>query len=200
MMDSLYLAWQYVAFHRIKTLILIACVTLIATLPLALELLLQESERQLLARAEATPLVLGARGSALDLVMHALYYSHETPETLSMAMTHQVMASNLALPIPLYVRFQTRGFPVVGTIFDYFDFRGLRIAVGRSLAILGECVIGATVAARLRLRPGDSVISTPEYLFDLAGVSPLKMQVVEVLQKAYTADAWPSSSISKPPG
>jgi len=187
-MDSLYLTWQYVVFHKIKTLILVACVTLIATLPLALELLLRESEQQLLARAAATPLVLGAKGSTLELVMNSLYFSTETPETLSMATMHQVMTSNLALPIPLYVRFQARGFPIVGTTFDYFDFRGLRIAAGRPLTILGECVIGATVAERLRLKPGDSLISAPENLFDLAGAYPLKMQVVGVLQKAYTAD------------
>lgn len=188
MMDSLYLAWQYVVFHKLKTLILVACVTLIATLPLALDLLLQESERQLLTRAAATPLVLGAKGSALELMMHALYFSTEAPETLSMATMHEVMTSNLALPMPLYVRFQARGFPIVGTTFDYFDFRGLKVATGRPLAILGECVIGATVAERLRLKPGDHLISTPENLFDLAGAYPLNMQVVGVLQKAYTAD------------
>ena len=188
MMDSLYLAWQYVVFHKLKTLTLVACITLIATLPLALELLLRESERQLLARAAATPLVLGAKGSALELVMNSLYFSTEVPETMSMAMMHQIMTSNLALPIPLYVRFQARGFPIVGTTFDYFDFRGLSIAAGRPLAIMGECVIGATVAERLRLKPGDNLISTPENLFDLTGAYPLKMQVVGVLQKVYTAD------------
>ncbi len=47
MRPSLYIAWQYAAFNKGKTATLVACVTLIAILPIALELLLDESERQL---------------------------------------------------------------------------------------------------------------------------------------------------------
>ena len=47
MMDSFYIAWRYLGFNKARTLTLVTCVTLIAFLPLALELLLNESERQL---------------------------------------------------------------------------------------------------------------------------------------------------------
>jgi hypothetical protein len=40
--------------------------------------------------------------------MNALYFSTEAPEALSMATMHEVMTSNLALPMPFYVRFQAR--------------------------------------------------------------------------------------------
>jgi len=69
MLDSLYIAWRYVIFNKIKSLTLIGCITLIAFLPLALELLLSESERQLMSRAVSTPLVVGAKGSSLDHYM-----------------------------------------------------------------------------------------------------------------------------------
>ncbi|MGB5178632.1 MAG: ABC transporter permease [Gammaproteobacteria bacterium] len=188
MIDSLYIAWKYISFYKARTATLVACVTLIAVLPLALELLLDESERQLLSRAESTPLLLGARGSALDLVMNSLYFDDETPELISMRAVDEMDASGLAAPIPLYVRFQARGFPIVGTTLDYFDFRGLRIAQGRQLALLGEAVIGAEVAERLELQPGGSLLSSPETLFDLAGVYPMKMKVVGVLARSYTPD------------
>ena len=38
------------------------------------------------------------------------------------------------------------------------------------------------------LRPGDSVVSSPETAFDLAGIYPLKMQVVGVLEPNFTPD------------
>ena len=47
MLDSFYLAWKYIAYNRIKTAVLVACVTLIAFLPFALQLLLGESERRI---------------------------------------------------------------------------------------------------------------------------------------------------------
>ena len=187
-MDSLYIAWKYISFYKARTATLVACVTLIAVLPLALELLLDESEQQLLSRADSTPLLLGTKGSSLDLVMNGLYFDDEVPELISMSAVDAIDASGLATPIPLYIRFQARGFPIVGTSLDYFDFRGLRIAQGRQLALLGECVIGAEVAERLGLSPGDSLLSSPETLFDLAGVYPLKMKVVGVLARSYTPD------------
>ena len=123
MIDSFYLAWKYLGFNRVRSAILVACITLIATLPLALEIIMNESERQLLSRAQATPMLLGARGSALDLVMNSLYFADEVPETIAMSAVDEVMDTGLAAAIPVYVRFKARGFPIVATTLDYFDFR-----------------------------------------------------------------------------
>jgi len=188
LIDSIYIAWQYIHFNKIRTATLIACITLISFLPVSLQLLLGESERQLMSRAVSTPLVIGAKGSSLDLVMNSLYFSDEVPELVAMEASERVMKSGLALPIPVYVRFHARGNPIVGTTLDYFDFRGLKVAEGRNLAVLGDCVLGAKVAENLGLKPGDSLLSSPETLFDLAGVYPLKMKVVGVLQKSHTSD------------
>ena len=188
MLDSLYIVWKYVSFNRVKTATLVACITLIGFLPLALELLLSESERQLMSRAVSTPLLIGAKGSSLDLVMSTLYFGDGVPELINMKTASRVRDSNLASPIPIYARFRARGHPVVGTTLDYFDFRGLKIVEGRLLALLGECVLGATVAERLGIKPGDSLVSSPENPFDLAGVYPLKMKVVGVLAKSHTSD------------
>ena len=188
MMDSLYIAWKYLNFSKARTATLVACVTLIAVLPLALQLLLAESERQLLSRAQSTPLLLGAPGSALDLVMNGLYFDDEVPELISMAAVDAVAASGMATPIPLYVRFKARRFPIVGTTLDYFDFRGLNIREGRQLALLGECLVGAEVAGRLGIKVGDKLLSSPETVFDLAGVYPLNMKVAGVLARSHTPD------------
>jgi putative ABC transport system permease protein len=187
-MHALYLAWQYLVFNRLRTLTLISCVTLIAALPLSLEVLLAESERQLLSRAESTPLLVGAKGSALDLVMNALYFDDEVPELVSMRAVDALWDSGLADPVPLYSRFQARGFPIVGTTLDYFDFRGLELVAGRQIALLGEAVLGASVAEELGLGPGDTLLSSSQTVFDLAGVYPLKMNIVGVLERTHKPD------------
>jgi len=188
MYDSLYIALKYVSFNKVKTATLVACITLIGFLPLALELLLNESERQLMSRAVSTPLLIGAKGSSLDLVMSTLYFGDGVPELINMKTAGRVSESDLASPIPIYARFRARGHPIIGTTLDYFDFRGLKIAAGRFLGLLGECVLGATVAVQLGIKPGDSLVSSPENPFDLAGVYPLKMKVVGVLAKSHTSD------------
>jgi putative ABC transport system permease protein len=187
-MDSLYIAWRYLSYNRLKTLILVGCITIIAVLPLTLEILLDESERQLALRAESSPLLIGAKGSALDLVMNSLYFGDEVPETVTMAAAEQVMDTDLAGPIPLFVRFKARDFPVVGTSLDYFDFRKLALDRGEMFVMLGQCVIGAEVSRKLALEPGDSIVTSPETLFNIAGVYPLKMKVTGVLAPTHSAD------------
>jgi putative ABC transport system permease protein len=54
--------------------------------------------------------------------------------------------------------------------------------------MLGDCVIGASVAERLGLKPGDGLVSSPENLFDIAGIYPLKLRVAGVLKKSHTSD------------
>ena len=187
-MHSLYVAWQYLRFHKVKAAVLIAALTLVIYLPLAVHILVRASEVQMLDRSQATPLILGQKGSALDLVMNTLYFASKPPEPIPMGEADRIDETGFAFAIPIYNRYTARGFPIVGTTLDYVSFRGLEVASGRMLAVLGECVLGAAVADRLGLGPGDALISTPENPFDLAGVYPLKMQVVGVLKARHTPD------------
>jgi putative ABC transport system permease protein len=187
-MHSLYMAWRYLWFHKARTVVLVAAITLIIYLPFAVHILVRSSEAQMLSRSQLTPLIIGQKGSALDLVLNTLYFTSKPPERISMSEADRIDASGLAYAIPVYNRFVARDFPIVGTTVDYFTFRQLDIAAGRMLAVLGECVLGATVAATLGLEPGDTLMSAPENPFDLAGVYPLKMNVVGVLNASHTPD------------
>ncbi len=187
-MNAAFLAFAYLRYHRARSLILVLVLALILAVPVATRILLAESEASLTARAEATPLLLGRRGSALDLTMAALYFSDERPDALPMGEVETIWDSGLAMPIPLNTAFETNGFRIVGTSLDYFDFRGLMLAQGRGLAILGEAVVGATVARELDLAVGDTLVSAPQNLFDLDGVYPLEMPVVGILEPANTPD------------
>ena len=67
MTDILYLAWRYLAYHKVKTAILVASITLIIFLPVGLNVIVDQSSEELTARAEATPLLVGAKGSPQSL-------------------------------------------------------------------------------------------------------------------------------------
>ena len=160
-MNALYLAFAYLRYHWGRSLILTLVAALIIFVPIATQILLSSSERALVARGEATPLLLGSRGSQLDLTMAALYFSDERPDPVTMAEVEAVWDSGLGIPIPLHTAFSSSGFRIVGPSLDYFDFRDLIVADGRGLSLLGDAVIGADVAAALGkagITPDDTVV------------------------------------------
>jgi putative ABC transport system permease protein len=188
MREVLYLAWRYLAHTRVKTAVLVGSIMLIVYLPVALRVLVNQSAADLTSRADATPLLVGAKGSPLELALSSLYFESDTPGLTTFSEAGRVDDSGLAQAIPLYVCFRVRQQPVVGTSIEYFDFRRLRFAAGRPMATLGECVLGAKAAENLGVTAGGTVITSPESVFDIAGVYPLKMKVVGVLEPAFTAD------------
>ncbi len=187
-MESLYLAWRYLVYHRFKTLLLVLSLTLLFFVPVGLRVLVQQTALELQRRAATTPLLVGAKGSSLDLVLSGLYFEGTRPEPLKGAEIERVQDSGLALAIPLHLGFEAQHHPIVGSTVEYLDFRALEIEVGRRFVFLGECVLGAAAAKELGLAPGSTLVSSPQNLFDLAGVYPLEMQVVGVLAPKGTPD------------
>ena len=186
MSRSIQLAWRYVIHHRFKSLLMILCVVLTLLMPIALSILLSSFNRQIVARAETTPLMLGARGSRVDLTMHGLYFKTKAPGTLRFG--ERVAVGDLGLAIPLHVRVTARKVPVVGTSLGYFEFRNIGLAEGDGLVRLGDCVLGFRVARNLNLKPGDQLLTDPENVFAFAGPEPLKMRVGGILEKSNSPD------------
>ncbi|KPP93148.1 MAG: putative ABC transport system permease protein [Rhodobacteraceae bacterium HLUCCA08] len=187
-MNALFLAFAYLRHNWARALILVVAGALILSVPVVARMLIGATQDSLTARAKATPLILGARGSQLDLAMGALYFTDDRAEPVTMQAAEDVWDSGLAVPIPLLTAFRTGEAPIVGTSLDYVEFRGLEIAQGRMFAVLGEAVLGAGIAAQLGLGPGDTVISSPENLFDLDGVYPLELRITGVLAPSGTPD------------
>ena len=188
MKQSLYLAYKYIGYHRVRTTVLIFSIGIIIYLPIGLRKLIDESEQMMMSRARATPLLIGAKGSSTDLVINSLYFRQEKIDPITMGMLEEVNELNFGLGIPVLSMFSARSFPIVGTDPDYFSFRQMNLVQGRWMSFVGECVIGNEVAEKLNLGVGDSLVSSPENFFDLAGVYPLKMNIVGVLDNTDTPD------------
>ena len=181
MNDALFLAWRQIIFHRGRTLLLGAALAIVMFLPLGLDRLVDAGETALRARANATPLVAGAEGSPLDVVLSALYFRDPPGDVISFGDAESLTVGGLSAVVPLSLGYQAGKAPLVGTTLDYFDLRGLSCAEGRRFAVLGECVLGAAVAARLNLSAGDRLTTEPVNVLSLAGAYPIRMAVVGVL-------------------
>lgn len=188
MKGALFLGWRYLAFHKVKATILTAAITLMLFLPAATRVLVNDSAAALTARADQTPIIAGSRGSPLELALNSLYFHTGKAPAMPMRTYRDLQETGLARSIPMYTRFHSHKAPIVGTSLDYFAFRRLKLAEGRMIGMLGEAVIGANVAAGRDVNAGDSIVSSPETVFDLAGTYPLKMKVVGVLEPSGTSD------------
>ncbi|MHC4778163.1 MAG: hypothetical protein ACYTFG_06245 [Planctomycetota bacterium] len=188
MKDRFFLSWSYVSHHRGKTALMAAAITLTIWLPFTAHALIGMVHGRLLARAEATPLVAGSRGSNYDLVLHALYFSGSPQGTLPVSEVRRLGEGGRASPVPLYVRHTARGFPLVGTYVDYFELRGLTLLAGRLPMRLGDAVVGARMAAKLGLAPGDKILTDPKNVFDIAGSYPLLLRITGILKSNGTVD------------
>lgn len=188
MNGPLLLAWRHLTHHRTRTLLLALSTALAFFLPIAVERLVTQYGGRLRARAAATPLLIGAKGSRYDLALASLYFRGRVPDPLPNGFTDTVQDSGLALAIPLALGRTAQGYPLVGTSLDYFEFRRLEPAAGTMPQILGDAVLGANVAAELGIGVGDSVLSDKGNVYDLSLAYPLKMRVVGVLAAAGTPD------------
>lgn len=188
MKHTLYLAWNYLKYYRVKTLLLLLAISLTFFIPMALEQLSQQGSKKLRARAVATPLLLGNKGSATELCLNSLYFRESGLEPIPFRSLKDLRETGLARAIPLHLEYRVKDQPIVGTSQEYFSFRGLTFSGGRPMAVLGECVLGARAARNLKAEVGSSVISTPAGAFDIAGSFPLKMTVAGILNPGHTPD------------
>jgi putative ABC transport system permease protein len=182
------LALKYLTHFRLRTAILVVCLSAVLFLPLAVHLLVAHYHHQMIERAEATPLVIGAPGSAYDLVLNTLFYKGRIERSLTMRHADAIRASGLAVPVPLYIRHTAGGHTIVGTTLDYFERRRLWASRGHLPQTLGDIVLGAGAARRLGLTVGDKLLSDDEKLYDISSYYPLRMHVVGVLEESGTVD------------
>src|SRR5690242_9624619 len=112
-------------------------------------------EERMTRDARGIDLVVGAKGSPMQLVLSAVF--HLDVPTGNIPLTEATkLAANRAVKkaIPLALGDSYRGFRIVGSSHDYPAHYGARIADGGLWAAPMEAVLGAEVAARSGLKIG----------------------------------------------
>jgi putative ABC transport system permease protein len=112
----------------------------------------------------ATDLIVGARTGPVQLLLYSVFRLGDATNNVSWK-GYQAIAAHpdVAWTIPISLGDSHRGFPVLGTTPDYFEFfrygarQPLQLAQGRRFAGIFEVVIGAQVAKKLGYRVGDRI-------------------------------------------
>ncbi|MEM6571221.1 MAG: hypothetical protein AAF726_15190 [Planctomycetota bacterium] len=183
-----YLAVASLRRHRVRTAILVATVGVVAGLPLVTDATLAAYTSAITARARATPILIGPRGGETDLLLDALYLRPDGRSFLPVNAVTEAVEGVDAETIPLHVRHRVAGYPLVGTDLGYFRLRGLRCAEGHMPLRLGDCVVGAEVAARMGVGAKDSLVSDPEGVLDVVGGFGTRLRITGVLAASATPD------------
>jgi putative ABC transport system permease protein len=114
-----------------------------------------------------TDLIVGARGSPVQLLLYAVFHIGEATQNMSWT-TAQRLAHHpaVAWSIPLSLGDSHHGFPVLATSTDYFTHlryghrQTLQVTQGRIFADIFEAVLGADVARRLNYHLGQRITLT----------------------------------------
>jgi putative ABC transport system permease protein len=154
------------AWNRRLTLgMTLVAVALSVTLLLGVERVRHEARNSFALSVSGTDLVVGARTSAVQLMLYAVFRLGEASNNIRWQ-SYQAIAGDpaVAWAIPLSLGDSHHGLPVLGTTGAYFehfrygDGQALQFAAGRPFDGIFETVLGADVAKRLAYRIGDQII------------------------------------------
>ncbi len=109
--------------------------------------------------AHGIDLVVGAKGSPLQLVLSTVFQADIPTGNIPLAEADALMRNPMIdSGAPLALGDAVKGFRIVGTTPNYLDFYSAKLAQGQIWQQPMDAVLGATVAAKLKLSPGDSFV------------------------------------------
>jgi putative ABC transport system permease protein len=144
--------------HTILSIVLLALGTGIISILLLIQ---QQVQSKLNNDLEGIDLVIGAKGSPLQLILSAVYQIDAPTGNISLAEANKISKHPLiAQTIPLAYGDSFKGFRIVGTTNNYLSKYKATIAKGTLHTKTFEVVIGSEVAKSTKLSIGESFIST----------------------------------------
>lgn len=143
------------AYRPLQTALSVALLAVgVATLVLLAQLR-EQLTRQLTRDAQGIDLVVGAKGSPLQLILSAVYHVDVPTGNVPAGTVSQLRANRLvAKAIPVALGDNVRGFRIVGTEPALLEHYGARLAAGRLWQQKMEAVLGADVARATALAVG----------------------------------------------
>ena len=155
-MNILRLAFAYARRRPLSTLLVVVMLALgVATVALTL-LIARELETRLTRDAEGIDLVVGAKGSPLQIVLAGVYHADVPPGNIPLSAIAALRRNTLvAQVIPLALGDSFRGFRIVGTEPELVAHYGGGLEAGELWSLPLDAVLGSDVARVLKLRVGD---------------------------------------------
>jgi len=161
-MNLLKLSWKNLFGKPLSTLLTLLLFALGVGLIIFLLLFNKQIERKFDSNLANIDLVIGAKGSPLQMILCNMYHIDNPTGNIQIDeaktfLNPQHPLIDKAYPLSLGDSYQ--GYRIIGTIHDYINLYGGKIAQGKPWGHHAETVIGALVAERSGLKVGDTFLS-----------------------------------------
>ena len=194
------LAWRYLWARPMLTALNLMLLSLGLAAVGFVVLVGEQMEQGLKRDLGGIDLVVGAKGSPMQILLAGVFHLDQSTGNIPLRTVSQLRAQPLvaqAVPISLGDSFQ--GFRIVGTTADYLALYRLSLARGESWKAPMQAVLGAEVARRSGLKPGDRFHGTHglasggdehDEAYEVAGVLAPTGGVVDRLVLTDLASVW----------
>ncbi|SFO61831.1 putative ABC transport system permease protein [Algoriphagus ornithinivorans] len=160
-MNLFRLSWKYLTFRPPSTGLNVILLALGLAIITVLLLVQDQFENKMTKDAEGIDLVVGAKGSPLQLILSGVYHIDFPTGNIPLEEAKKLSRSRLIKNIiPLALGDNYKGYRIVGTNHDYLGLFEAQFDQGKVWEQPYEVVVGATVALREGLKVGDTFESS----------------------------------------
>lgn len=195
------LIFAYLRLRPFAAALQVMLLALGAATAIALLLFNAQSQTRLARDAVAIDLVIGAKGSALQLVLSNVFHADAPVGNILLSDAEKIIQDPRVKAAQIInLGDSVGGYRLVGAASEIIAFYGAKIAAGETYARPFEAVLGAEAAARLRLAPGAQFISAhglgdgggghDEHAYQVTGVLAKTGTVVDRLVFTPLASVW----------
>ncbi|WP_209331910.1 ABC transporter permease [Lunatimonas salinarum] len=160
-MNLLKLSWKYLVAKPLNTGLNILLLALGLAIITVLLLMQDQFENKMNKDAVGIDLVVGAKGSPLQLVLSSVYHIDFPTGNIDLKEAKGVSRNRLIKSvIPLGMGDNYSGYRIVGTNHDYLELYQVSFREGKPWEVPFEVVLGASVAEKLDLGLGDTFVGS----------------------------------------
>jgi len=206
-MNTLTLVWKNITREWGATLLSVILTAFGIAILLVIYISGNSFEKQLTTNSKNIDLVVGAKGSPMQLILSTLFHVDNPTGNISLAEAKKIADNpliNLAVPISLGDNY--KGHRIIGTDSSYLELYDLKIKEGTLWKKSFEVVLGSEVARKNNLKLGDEIHSAhglsadahihDEHPFKVVGILSPSNTIVDNLILTNLASVWEVHNIA----
>jgi putative ABC transport system permease protein len=195
------LSWQNLISNPLNTILCLLLMTLGVGIISLVLLLNNEVEQQLAKNVKGIDMVVGAKGSPLQLILSTVYHIDNPTGNISLKEVEKLKKNSMVKStIPLSFGDTYNGFRIVGTTHDYAELYQTSLKEGRLWKEALEVVVGNSAAEINNLEVGDTFYGShglveggeihDHFSYEVVGVLEESSSVIDKLILTNTESIW----------